>query len=132
MLHVHMFPVAPLGACDMAQAGADEHKGGVAVGEGAHYPGAPADLAVEALMKGDYKAPNTVISALGSRIHFPETQGMKNSMSLCKRCYRVLRTPRYPQAHLKQPDSHAAVNCDVPIKIAISSGENPCLGHVAR
>ena len=46
MLHVHVFLVAPLGACDMAQAGADEHQSGVAVGEGTHNPGTPPDLAV--------------------------------------------------------------------------------------
>ena len=27
MPHVHILPVTPLGACDMAQAGADEHQG---------------------------------------------------------------------------------------------------------
>ena len=27
VLHVHVLLVAPLGACDMAQAGADEHQG---------------------------------------------------------------------------------------------------------
>ena len=32
----------------MAQAGADEHQGGVAIGEGTHNPGTPSDLAVEA------------------------------------------------------------------------------------
>ncbi len=40
--HVHVLLVTPLGACDMAQAG------GVAIGEGTHNSGAPADLAVEA------------------------------------------------------------------------------------
>ena len=49
MLHVHVLLVAPLGACDMAQAGADEHQRGVAVGEGAHYTGAPADLVIKTL-----------------------------------------------------------------------------------
>ena len=39
MLHVHVLLVAPAGACDMAQAGADEHQGGVAVREGADNPG---------------------------------------------------------------------------------------------
>ena len=39
VLHVHVLLVSPLGACDMAQAGADEHQGGVAVGEGSHNPG---------------------------------------------------------------------------------------------
>ena len=48
MPHVHILPVTPLGTCDMAQAGADEHQGRVAIGEGTHDPGAPADLAVQA------------------------------------------------------------------------------------
>ena len=48
MPHVHILLVTPLGACDMAQAGADEHQGRVAIGEGTHDPGAPADLAVQA------------------------------------------------------------------------------------
>ena len=47
-LHVQVLLVTPLGACDMAQAGADEHHGGVAIGEGTHDPGAPADLAIQA------------------------------------------------------------------------------------
>ena len=38
MPHVHILLVTPLGACDMAQAGADEHHGGVAIGEGTHDP----------------------------------------------------------------------------------------------
>ena len=32
----------------MAQAGANEHQGEVAIGEGTYNPGAPANLAVEA------------------------------------------------------------------------------------
>ena len=36
VLHVHVLLVTSLGACDMAQAGADEHQGGVAVREGTH------------------------------------------------------------------------------------------------
>ena len=36
MPHVHVLLVTPLGACDMAQAGADEHQGGVAIREGTH------------------------------------------------------------------------------------------------
>ena len=31
MPHVHVLPVTPLGTCDMAQAGADEHQGRVGV-----------------------------------------------------------------------------------------------------
>ena len=48
VLHVHVLPVTPLRACDMAQADADEHQGGVAVGEGAHNTRASANLAAQA------------------------------------------------------------------------------------
>ena len=47
MLHVHVLLVAPLGAGHMAQPGADQHEGGVAVWETAHYTSAAADLPVE-------------------------------------------------------------------------------------
>ena len=36
--------VAPLGAGHMAQSGADQHEGGVAVRETAHHPSAAADV----------------------------------------------------------------------------------------
>ena len=49
VLHVHVFLVAPLGAGHMAQAGTDQHEGGVAIREGAHHPGSAADLPVEPL-----------------------------------------------------------------------------------
>ena len=49
VLHVHVFLVAPLGARHMAQPGADQHQGGVAIGECPHHPGAPADLPVQPL-----------------------------------------------------------------------------------
>ena len=49
VLHVHVFLVAPLGAGHMAQAGTDQHEGGVAIREGAHHPGPAADLPVEPL-----------------------------------------------------------------------------------
>ena len=47
MLHVHVFLVAPLGAGHMAQPGTDQHEGGVAVRETAHYPSAAADLPIQ-------------------------------------------------------------------------------------
>ena len=47
MLHVHVFLVAPLGACDMAQASADEHQGGIAVREGTDHSCPSSDLAVQ-------------------------------------------------------------------------------------
>ena len=49
VLHVHVLLVAPLGAGHMAQPGADQHEGGVAVRETAHHTGAAADLPVESL-----------------------------------------------------------------------------------
>lgn len=49
VLHVHVFFAAPLGARHMAQPGADQHQGGVAIGECPHHTGAPADLTVQPL-----------------------------------------------------------------------------------
>ena len=51
MLHIHVLLVAPLGASHVAQPGADQHKGRVAVRESTHYPSAAADLSVESLNK---------------------------------------------------------------------------------
>ena len=47
MHHVHVFLVAPLGARHVAQPCADQHQGGVAIGECPHHTGAPADLTVQ-------------------------------------------------------------------------------------
>ena len=49
MLHVHVFLAAPLGARHMAEPGADQHQGGVAVRECPHHAGPVADLAVQPL-----------------------------------------------------------------------------------
>lgn len=49
MLHVHVLFVAPLGAGHMAQAGTDQHEGGVTIRETTHHTGAAADLPVEPL-----------------------------------------------------------------------------------
>ena len=49
VLHIHVFLAAPLGTCHMAKADADQHQGGVAIGEGPHHTGAPADLTVQPL-----------------------------------------------------------------------------------
>ena len=49
MLHVHVFLVAPLGACHMAQPCADQHQGGVAVRERPYHPRSSADLTVQPL-----------------------------------------------------------------------------------
>ena len=47
MLHVHVLLVAPLGAGHMAQPGTDQHEGGVAVQETAHYTSAATDLPIQ-------------------------------------------------------------------------------------
>ena len=49
VLHVHVFLVAPLGACHVAQPRADQHQGGVPVRKCPHHTGAPADLPVQPL-----------------------------------------------------------------------------------
>ena len=49
VLHVHVFLAAPLGARHMAQPCADQHQGGVAIGECPHHTGAPTDLTVQPL-----------------------------------------------------------------------------------
>ena len=49
VLHVHVFLVAPLGYCHMAQPRADQHQGGVAVWECPHHAGSAADLTVQPL-----------------------------------------------------------------------------------
>ena len=49
VLHVHVFLAAPLGARHMAEPGADQHQGGVAVRECPHHAGSAADLTVQPL-----------------------------------------------------------------------------------
>ena len=49
VLHVHVFFAAPLDACHMAKPRADQHQGGVAIGECPHHAGAAADLPVQPL-----------------------------------------------------------------------------------
>ena len=47
VLHIHVFLVAPLGARHMAEPGADQHQGGVAIRERSHHAGSAADLPVQ-------------------------------------------------------------------------------------
>ena len=47
VLHIHVLLVAPLGAGHMAQAGADQHEGGITIRESTHHTGPAADLPVE-------------------------------------------------------------------------------------
>ena len=49
VLHVHVLLVAPLGARNMAQPGADQHEGRIAVREAANHTGAAADFPVQSL-----------------------------------------------------------------------------------
>ena len=49
VLHVHVFLVAPLGARHMAEPGADQHQGGVAVRERPYHSRPSADLTVQPL-----------------------------------------------------------------------------------
>ena len=49
VLHVHVFLAAPLSTCHMAQPRADQHQGGVAIGECPHHAGPAADLTVQPL-----------------------------------------------------------------------------------
>ena len=49
VLHVHVLLAAPLGTCHMAEPGADQHQGGVAVRERSHHAGSAADLTVQPL-----------------------------------------------------------------------------------
>ena len=49
MLHVHVLFVSPLRASNMAKPSADQHEGGVAVGEATDTSCAAADLPVEPL-----------------------------------------------------------------------------------
>ena len=47
VLHIHVLLAAPLGACDMAQASADEHESRIAIRETTHHPSTAADFPVE-------------------------------------------------------------------------------------
>ena len=49
MLHIHIFLVAPLCACGMSQAGANQHKGRISVRESADHSRSAADFPVESL-----------------------------------------------------------------------------------
>ena len=49
VLHVHVFLAAPLGAHHMAEPGANQHQGGVAVREHPYHPRPSADLTVQPL-----------------------------------------------------------------------------------
>ena len=47
VLHIHVFLVAPLGACHVAKPRADLHQGEIPVGERHHYACPAADLTIQ-------------------------------------------------------------------------------------
>ena len=49
VLHVHVFLVAPLGSCHVAQPRADQHQGRISIRERPHHAGSAADLTVQPL-----------------------------------------------------------------------------------
>ena len=49
VLHVHVFLVAPLSTCHMAQPRADQHQGGISVRERPYHPHPSADFPVQPL-----------------------------------------------------------------------------------
>ena len=49
MLHIHVLFVAPLGTSHMAQPGANQHEGRVAIREGPHHASPAANLPVQPL-----------------------------------------------------------------------------------
>lgn len=97
VLHVHVFFAAPLGARHMAQPGADQYQGGVAIGECPHHTGASADLTVQPLdhvVSADagpmlagkiavgQRFLDTVLDLLGSLLQFHGTQSGNDRFSL--------------------------------------------------
>ena len=49
VLHVHVFLVAPLGACHMAKSSTDQHQGGISIRECPYHPCPSADLPIQPL-----------------------------------------------------------------------------------
>ena len=110
VLHVHVFLVAPLGARHMAEPGADQHQGGVAIGECPHHAGAPTDLTVQPLdhVVGADAGPmlagkiavgqrllNAVLDLFGSLLQLHGAQlGDHNLRLLTGRLFALLRVDR--------------------------------------
>ena len=103
VLHVHVFLVAPLGACHVAQPRADQHQGGISVRERPHHPRPSADLTVQPLnhVVGADTRPmlagkiavgqrlfNAVLDLLGSLLQFHGAQ--LGDHSLCLLAGRLL------------------------------------------
>ena len=96
MLHVHVFLAAPLSACDMAQAGADEHQRGIAVGESADYSGSSPDLPVQALNDVVPANPGPVLGgevSVGQRFFHAAAHKFSNLTLdyFLVQCYNLLR-----------------------------------------
>ena len=103
VLHVHVFLAAPLGARHVAEPGADQHQGGVAVRERPHHAGSAADLTVQPLnhVVGTDARPmlagevtvgqcllNAVLDLLGGLLQFHSAQ--LGDHSLCLLAGRLL------------------------------------------
>ena len=105
MLHVHVLFIAPLGAGHIAQAGTDQHEGGVAIREGAHHSGSAADLPVEPLnnvvgtdagpmLEGELAVGQRLLNAVfhlpGSLLQFHCPQFFHDSSGLLTGCFLAL------------------------------------------
>src|ERR1039457_4667494 len=99
MGHIHVALAAPLGADDVAQAGRNEDQGAVTIGEGPDGPGAPADLAHDALegiigaqaapvLRGKLEVLERLLDALGNdvgragELHLPKLGYDEHGLSL--------------------------------------------------
>ena len=110
VLHVHVFLAAPLGARHMAEPGADQHQGGVAVRECPHHAGPAADLTVQPLdhVVGADAGPvfagkiavgqrflNAVLDLLSCLLQFHSAQLFHHSLRLLAgRFFALLRVDR--------------------------------------
>ena len=110
VLHVHVFLVAPLGARHMAEPGADQHQGGVAVRECPHHAGPAADLPVQPLdhVVGTDAGPvfagkiavgqcllHAILDFLGSLLQLHRSQLVDHGLCLLAGClFALLRVDR--------------------------------------
>ena len=105
MLHIHVFLVAPLGACHVAEPCADQHQGGVPIRERSHHTCPAADLTIQPLdyIVGADARPmlawevavgqrllDTVLDLLGSPLQLHRSQLGNNSFRFFTRGFLVL------------------------------------------
>ena len=105
VLHVHVFLVAPLGARHVAKSGADQHQGGVAIGECPHHAGPAADFPVQPLdhvvgadarpvLAGEVtvgqRLLNAVLDLLGSLLQLHGAQLGDHGLCLLAGCFFAL------------------------------------------